>query len=361
MGLCFSTWASRIPDIKELLQLSPAMLGSILFAMPIGQFIALPFSGGFVTQFGSNRVLTVAILLYASGLALIGLAFEPWQLALALLFFGIAGNLSNISVNTQGVAVEKLYERPIMASFHGAWSIAGFTGALLGLGAMALKLTPYQHFLLVVVIVGVTVFSFKDKLMLTPPLSNKAPQKSFFSKPGGILFPLGLIGFLCMATEGAVFDWSGIYFKEVIKVRPVLVPLGFASFMVMMAGGRFVADKLIAKFGRQRVLFFSGMMISTGMLTAVCFPYVVPATIAFLVVGFGVSAVVPTVYSVAGRSSATPGVAIAAVTSVSFLGILVGPLIGWIASASSLRVSYAFIGLFGFGISYLVSRMRGLD
>ncbi|HVJ66118.1 MAG TPA: MFS transporter [Bdellovibrionota bacterium] len=362
MGLCFSTWASRIPDIKDILGLGAAQLGSILFALPVGQFLALPFSGGFVTRFGSKRVLPVAIFLYACGLTFIGLASTPWHLVIALMFFGISGNLSNISVNTQGVTVEQLYARPIMAAFHGAWSIAGFTGALLGLGAIALKLSPYQHFSIVATLVVLVTLIFKKHLVLVPPNPHAPKRKKFFSRPEGILFQLGIIGFCSMATEGAMFDWSGVYFKEVIRVPAVLVPVGYASFMIMMASGRFVADRLIAKFGRQRVLFMNGLLISTGMFIAVAFPYLVPATIAFLIVGFGVSAVVPSVYSVAGRSSSTPGIALAAVTSVSYLGFLMGPpLIGWIASVSSLRVSYAVVGSFGFCISYIVSRFRELD
>lgn len=363
MGLCFSTWASRIPDIKNALGLGAGELGTILFALPIGQFLAMPFSGVFVTRFGSKRVLSVAILCYAFALTFMGLATHPLQLAGFLLLFGICGNMSNISVNSQGVAVEQIYARPIMAAFHGAWSIAGFTGALVGLGAMTLKLTPHQHFCLVAITVGVAVLFGKKYLVLVPPANGEMVQrKKFFSKPEGILFLLGMIGFCSMAAEGAMFDWSGVYFKEVVKVPAHLVTLGYASFMITMATGRFVGDRLIAQFGRQKLLFVCGLLISTGMYTAVLFPYIVPATIAFFIVGFGVSAVVPTVYSVAGRSSTTPGIALAKVTSVSYLGFLMGPpIIGWIASASSLRWSYAFVGSFGFCISYLVTRFKGLD
>lgn len=358
MGLCFSTWASRIPDIKEFLKLSDGQLGSILFALPVGQFLTMPFSGAMVTRFGSRSVLGVAILFYALVLTLIGLVNAPWQLGVALFCFGVVGNMSNISVNTQGVAVEQLYSRPIMASFHGAWSIAGFTGALIGLLLRSFQFTPYQHFCLVAAFVAITVFFAKTYLVLMP-VSHKsvAQRKRLFLKPTGILLTLGLIGFCSMATEGAMFDWSGVYFKEVVKVPSALVPIGYASFMIMMAAGRFVGDRLIAKFGRRRLLFVCGLMISTGMFLAVAFPYFISATLAFFIIGWGVSVVVPTVYSVAGSSSDTPGIALATVSSVSYLGFLMGPpLIGWIASASSLRWSYAVVGSFGVFISYLVTK-----
>jgi MFS family permease len=365
MGLCFSTWLSRIPNIKDFLKLDPAILGTILFALPVGQFVALPFSGIFVTRFGSKRVLSVAILLYALGLVCLGLVTEPWQLALALFGFGVAGNLSNISVNTQGVRVEALYARPIMASFHGSWSVAGFVGALIGVVAVSLSVNPLVHFAFVALIVGITVFIYQRDLVLIPVSKVVVEERSrrwFETLSDGLLFKLGLVGFCSMATEGAMFDWSGVYFKDIVIAPAALVPLGYASFMFTMSAGRFIADRLIAKFGRKRLLQFSGILISSGMYTAVLFPNLVTATIGFLMVGFGVSAVVPTVYSVAGRSSVAPGIAIATVTSVSFIGFLIGPpLIGWIASVSSLRVSYAVIGCLGFGISLIVTRMRGLD
>ncbi|HUX57375.1 MAG TPA: MFS transporter [Bacteroidales bacterium] len=118
-GLCFASWASRIPDIKTALNLNDAMLGSILFALPVGQFTMMPFSGRLVTRFGSHKILLFAIPSYALCLNSIGPVQEGWQLAIALYFFGLAGNLVNISINTQGVAAEYLYERPVMASFHG--------------------------------------------------------------------------------------------------------------------------------------------------------------------------------------------------------------------------------------------------
>lgn len=228
-----------------------------------------------------------------------------------------------------------------------------------GLLAIRLGLTPHEHFSIIAIFVAVVVYFARRYLVVTTP-GGKDPaikRRRMFSKPAGVLFLLGLIGFCSMATEGAMFDWSAVYFKEVVKVPAELAPLGYAAFMIMMAAGRFVGDRLIAKFGRKRLLFVSGILISTGMLTAVAFPYLIPATIAFFMVGWGVSSVVPTVYSLAGRTSKTPGIALAAVTSVSYLGFLLGPpLIGWIAAISSLRASYGVIGFLGIGISILVSK-----
>ncbi len=364
MGLAFASWASRIPDIKTALHLNDAMFGSILFALPVGQFLMMPFSGKLVTRFGSHKVLLFALPAYTICLTNVGLVHAGWQLAIALFLFGLSGNLCNISINTQGVAAERLYDRPIMATFHGGWSLAGFTGALIGLAMINLKVPVYWHFVTIVVIVWTIVwinYPFLERTkMVTDP---NAPRRKFFVKPDGILLQLGIIGFFSMASEGAMFDWSGIYFKEVVKAPASLVILGYTSFMIMMATGRFVADYFISKIGRKTLLQICGVMISAGLYMAVIFPYLITSTIAFMLVGVGVSSIVPTVYSTAGRHSKVPtGIALATVSSVSFLGFLMGPpLIGYISAAFGLRYSFAVIGVFGIGISLMVSRVKAFQ
>jgi MFS family permease len=364
MGLCFASWASRIPDIKTALHLNDGMFGSILFALPVGQFLMMPFSGKLVTRFGSRQVLLFALPLYTICLNNIGYVQQGWQLAVALFLFGLAGNLCNISINTQGVATERLYDRPIMASFHGGWSLAGFTGALIGLIMINLKVAPKWHFISVILIVWVILrinYPFLNKGILGAKQGDK--KRKFFGRPDGVLLQLGIIGFCSMASEGAMFDWSGVYFKDVVKAPASLVILGYTSFMIMMATGRFIADYVISRIGRKRLLQISGVMISTGLFTSVLFPYLIPCTLAFMLVGLGVSSIVPTVYSAAGKHTKVPaGIALATVSSVSFLGFLMGPpLIGHIAQLAGLRYSFAVIGIFGTGIALLVSRIKALQ
>lgn len=364
MGLSFASWASRIPDIKTALHLSDALFGSILFALPVGQFLMMPFSGKLVTRFGSPKVISIALPIYTICLTNIGLVTAGWQLAIALFLFGVAGNVCNISINTQGIGAERLYDRPIMASFHGGWSLAGFTGALIGLIMINLKVQPYWHFVFVVLIVWIIVWLNYLFLVRTEKRPDASvPKRKFFGKPDKMLVQLGIIGFCSMASEGAMFDWSGLYFKDVVHAPASLVILGYTSFMIMMATGRFVADYFISKIGRKLLLQVCGLTISTGLFTAVFFPYLIPSTIAFMLVGLGVSSIVPTVYSTAGRNpNVPPGIALATVSSVSFLGFLMGPpLIGYISEAFGLRYSFAVIGIFGIGIFLLVPYIKALQ
>lgn len=363
LGLCFSSWASRIPDIKTRLHLGDAAFGSILFALPVAQFLMMTFSGKLVTHYGSRKMLLFALPVYTICLSNIGLVTHGWQLAIALFLFGLSGNVCNISMNTQGVAAEKLYKRPIMASFHGGWSLAGFTGALIGLAMINLKVAPYTHFWIVILIVWIIVWQNNRYLVPYKSTSDQeAPKRRFFSKPDSTLLQLGIIGFCSMASEGAMFDWSGIYFKDIVKAPSSLVILGYTSFMIMMASGRFVADKLIARFGRKHLLQVSGVLISSGLFLSVFFPYLISSTIGFMMVGLGVSSIVPTVYSTAGKNGkVAPGIALATVSSVSFLGFLMGPpLIGYISAAAGLRYSFAVIGIFGICITFFVSKLKAI-
>lgn len=358
-GLAFSSWASRIPTIKQSLGISEGQLGTLLLLMPIGQLCTMALSGRLVAKYGSRKVLRIVVLIYPAILCCIGLAQNFYQLAAALFFFGVIGNMCNISVNTQGVEVEKVYGKSIMSSFHGAWSIAGFTGALIGLLMMNLNINTFYHFLIVYALIVLNWF-INNQYILSSVTVKQTEKKSLFSKPESTLIQLGVIGFLSMATEGAMFDWSGVYFQDIVKAPENLVVVGYASFMVMMATGRFIGDYFISKYGKQRIMQVSGLLMSSGLLISVFFPNFFICVIAFMMVGLGVACNVPTVYSVAGKSTkVNAGVALATVSSVSFLGFLMGPpLIGYIAELFDLRYSYAVFACFGLIMIVMVGRMK---
>jgi MFS family permease len=161
-----------------------------------------------------------------------------------------------------------------------------------------------------------------------------------------------------MVCEGAMFDWSGIYFKKVVGAEKGWVGAGYTAFMCTMATGRFVADWITSKVGFKRTIQYSGLLISSGLFIAVAFPYLLPAIIGFLLVGFGVSSVVPLVYSEAGKSTVmSTGKALAAVSSIGFLGFLLGPpIIGAVAGLFSLRFSFTIVALIGIVVTLLASR-----
>jgi MFS family permease len=359
-GLCFASWASRIPDIKTALQLSDGAMGSILFALPAGQMITMPFSGYLTTKYGSKRIMRFAPPFYALGMVMLALANSPLQLAICLFFFGVAGNLSNLAINTQGVTAEKMYHRPIMASLHGSWSLAGFVGALIGLLMGTLNVSPIKHFLIVFVI-SVTATIINSRYLLEE-INTTQEKKKLFPKPDAFLLSLGVIGFFAMSCEGAMFDWSGVYFKDIVGASGGWVSLGYAGFMVMMTTGRFVGNKLVSAFGKKRLMQINGLLITLGLLIAIIFPNIPTATLGFLLVGLGVSTNIPTVFSLAGNhKTVSASTALATISSISYLGFLLGPpMIGYVSEVFNLRISYLLIAVFGLMISVMVTRLKAV-
>ncbi|MBD1392694.1 MFS transporter [Mucilaginibacter sp. ZB1P21] len=355
-GLCFASWASRIATIQQDLGLSDAALGGVLFATPVGLMASLPFSGWIITKIGSRKLLIAALIVYACCLVTLGLAQNTFQLIICLAFFGFSSNAVNISVNTQAVAAEELYQKPILASFHGLWSLAGFAGAGIGTFMIGKQIIPLHHFsiifALIIIAVAVTSGYLKnDKVTSSGPV---------FVLPDNSLIKLGIIAFCSMICEGAMFDWSVIYFKKVVFAQGAWMGAGYTAFMLTMAGGRFIADWFAHRFGLKRTLQLSGMLTATGLILAVVFPYIYTAMAGFLLVGFGVSSVVPLVYSAAGKSKTmSAGVALAAVSTIGFMGFLVGPpIIGFIAGLASLRASFTLIAAMGICVTVFATKAK---
>lgn len=357
-GITFATWASRIPDIKNSLHLNEAAFGTVLFALPAGLMVSLPLSGWLVTRFGSRRMMITGALLYPLILVLIGAMASTWQLVFGLFIFGMFGNLMNISMNTQAVGIEALYGRSIMASFHGLWSLAGFTGAAIGTLFVSAGILPLPHFASICILVGLLVLVFFRYTL--PHDVGRSGSHGVFVIPDKYILKLGLIAFSSMICEGAMADWIGVYFQKVVESPKALTTLGYVAFTFTMATGRFLADWLITKLGVKRMLQISGMLITSGLLVAVLFPFLYSATIGCLLVGFGVSAVVPIAYGLAGKSTTmSPGLALAAVSSISFLGFLIGPpVIGLIAEASSLRWSFTLVAFLGLGTCVMAGSLK---
>lgn len=361
-GLCFSTWASRIPDIKQSFQLDDSALGALLLIKPIGSFVGLPLAGWFVDRYGSRLSVGIAITIYSISLSLIALSSTIPLLAASLLFFGVSGNLVNVSLNTQALTIQHNYGRVVMASFHGLWSLAGFCGALAGALAITLKADVLFHFTTVSVVIIVLLLVCYSSLN---PISTATGAGRFvIKKPNRQLLHLGLIAFCGLMCEGCMFDWSGVYFKQVIQTEKGMVTAGFVAFMSTMTAGRFISDKFTNRFGTSVILQVSGVLIFVGLLVAVIFPYFITGLVGFLMVGAGTSSVIPLTYTEVGKTQKiSHGMAIAMVATIGYFGFLLGPpLIGFIGETFNLRISFALVALAGITISILVaSRSRTIN
>lgn len=365
-GLCMSSWASRIPYFKELFADDYAFYwGLILFMIPVGKFVAIPLAGYLVSQSGSRRIVQMSITGYALSLWGIGMAQHVYLLGVLLFLFGVFWNLCDISFNTQGIEVERMYGKPIMATFHGGWSVGACTGALIGFIMILLDVAPFFHFLLVAALIF-SVVAWKRKYLQEcdaaqerKPLetaSRESKWKMLFHKPETLLLQLGLTGFFALIIESAMFDWSAVYFESVVHA-PKSLQIGFLVFMVMMSVGRFSTNYAYRLFGKRKVLQIAGSLIFAGFFLSALLGNSIESTVwkvavhsvGFMLVGLGISCIVPTIYSFVGDKSKTPvGIALTILSSISFIGSLVAPLfIGAISQMFSIRIAYILIGLLG--------------
>lgn len=356
-GFGFSTWASRIPTIQQQLHLNEAQLGVVLFALPIGLMTTLPVTGLLLSRFDSRRIMMIGALAFNIMLCGIGFATQTWELVLALFCFGASRNLLNISVNAQSIGVQALYDRSIIARFHGIWSLAGFGGAALGSLMVSLGISPGWHFFMVgVLLVGLVIYAFPGSLPQQPHARERRP---LFALPDRALAKYGLISFASMACEGTMYDWSGIYFRKAVHTSGKIATLGFVVYMIAMTLGRLTGDRLANRFGIKNMLTYSGVLIFGGLLLATLLPYPLIAGLGFMLTGFGVSCVIPMIFSMAGRSAGmSSGSAIAAVSTVGYFGFLiVPPLVGTVAEVAGLRWAFGLIAIFGVAITVLVQQI----
>lgn len=364
-GLCFSSWASRIPDIKEIFTVNDALYwGIVLFMIPVGKFVAIPLAGYLVSKLGSRIMVQISIMGYALSLFAIGTALNIYMLGVFLFCFGVFWNLCDISLNTQGIGIERLYGRTIMASFHGGWSLAACLGALIGFIMIVSDVTPFWHFTLIAALILLLTMVSRRYLqddvstaeVKEEAVEDKSEKWQYIKKPEMLLIKLGLVGLFALVVESAMFDWSGIYFESVLQV-PKSLQIGFLVFMVMMTVGRFLANYAYRIWGKQRVLQLSGTFIFIGFFTSALLGSTVDSmalkvivnSFGFMLVGLGISSMVPTIYSLVGAKSKTPvGIALTILSSISFIGSLVAPLlIGAISQAFNMEYAYMVVGLLG--------------
>ena len=364
MGTVFASWAIRIPDVKRALGLSDAQLGGVLFASPLGEVASIAPSAWLIGRLGSRRVIALAMTAMPFSLIGLGLSDSIYQLFVALFCFGLFNNMLNIALNAQAVGVETLYGRSIMATFHGMWSLGGVAGGLVGSVLAPLGVAPLPHFCGIFIFVMILLLTLRKWTLPREVRFGHAAETSgrVRYRPDAYLLALGCIAFGSMATEGAMYDWSSVYFAQVVRPEESLVRLGYMACMCAMVLGRLMADGLVNRHGVRPVLQLSGMCIAVGLSLALAWPCLGAATLGFALVGFGMASVVPLCYSLAGKSTKVPArVAISLVSSVSFLGFLAcPPMVGFLSHALNLRWALSPIVLVGAAIVFLAALVKRL-
>lgn len=358
-GVCFSSWASRIPTIKTFFGYNEAELGTILLFMPMSSLIGLPVSGWLVSRYDSRIPLSFGFVVLATSLLSIGFAKTDFVLISSLCVFAFSMRVLNISMNTQAIALQKLFDRNINGSFHGLWSTGGIVGVGFSTLMVALDVSISTHLLIIATATLVITFSSYRFLLRNDRATSG--NKLILGKPDPYIAYLGLLVFFAGICEGGMFDWSGIYFKEVVKVE--IFTWGYLMYMICMALSRFASDRLVEKIGMSSTFIVSSCFIFFGIFLAILFPTFWPSLFGFCLTGFGTAAIIPMTFTLAsGSRKYSPGMAISLIATYGIVGMFIGPpLVGYLAHAFDLRVSFlifAFSGAMFIPVSQLFFRHK---
>jgi MFS family permease len=369
-GFIFASWAVRIPAIKEQTAASPAALGLALLGLSGGAVATMTISGALCRRFGSQRMIVAAAILLSGALLLPPLARSAPALGLALAVFGVGYGGLNVAMNSLAVDLVAALRRPVMPSFHAAWSLGGLAGAGAG-GLLAPHLPPVRH-LALVALLGFAVTAVCGRTLLARPipgaahtLGDDAADSAADAAAGAggrghiwrAVLLVGLIALCSAYGEGAIGDWGALHLRQDLGAGPGLAAAGYAAFALAEACGRLAGSSLLERLGQTRVLVLGGLTACAGMLAAALAPVVAVALAGFALTGLGVANMFPAAMTRAGLLAGPHGVATA--STLGYAGFLLGPpAIGFLAGSVSLGAGLTTVSALAL-VAAVLARVAG--
>ncbi len=332
-----ASWAPLVPFVKAGIGLGDGQLGLLMLCLGGGSITAMPFAGGLVARFGCRRVIAAATLLLALSLMLLVALAGPGSLAaaaLALAVFGMSAGVLDVAMNIEAIDVERAIGQPVMSGFHAFYSIGGIAGSAGASVLLTIGLSAGAA-------VACAAISMAVALALAvPALSTAAPPgpPSLFAVPRGVVWLLSGCTFIVFLAESAVLDWSGVLLTSSRAMPHAYAGYGYAAFAAAMSCGRLFGDRIVARLGGARVVTAGSLCAAAGFAIAALVPSWPIDLAAYALVGAGCANIAPVLFSSVGRQSRMPtGAAVAAMTTIGYAGVFVGPaLIGAIARVTAL-------------------------
>lgn len=359
-GLAMAAWAPLVPFAKARVGVDDGALGLLLLCLGLGSIVAMPITGALASRFGCRAVIIGSVLAVAVAVPLLAIVDTVPGLALALVFFGASVGTVDVAVNIQAVMVEKDSGRNMMSGFHGLFSLGGIVGAggvslLLGAGVAPLIATLVISTMLIVLLIA----AFPG---LLPYGNREVGDTPLFVVPKGIVIFIGILCFLVFLGEGAILDWSALFLIGTHRVDTAQAGFGYTMFAIAMTTGRLTGDWIVKSLGGMVVVVGGALLAAAGFLLAVFAPVQPLAFAGFLLVGLGASNIVPVLFTAAGRQTRMPAsLAIAAITTIGYAGILVGPAaIGFVAQHWNLGAAFVLVaaGLVFVALSWPLTARR---
>lgn len=358
MGIASMGWVARIPEIKDANGLSNAQFGLVLLASSFGSIVGAQLAGRLVHTFSSRKILYISSILLPAGLCAIGFSTEPIVLACALFLMGFGYSSTDVALNTQAVAVEKILNARSMSSFHAMWSVGAFLTTVLG-GSIARVVSPQMN---LGVVAGLCVIAFIPCIyrLLPPDLDgHKGDDETSAKIPlfAKSVMPLWFIGFGLLAAliaEGSASDWGALLLRDEMGIGKGVNASAYASFALAMITARFLGDRALDHFGPARLVRLCGYYgaLGWGASIAIAVPLsesnplvaLIVINLGFVIAGLAIGPMFPAFILAA---SAIPGIAPSVSSARAFViglsGFFIGPsIIGFLAEGTSISIAMAF-------------------
>jgi len=351
-GFIVACFSSRIPTIKENLNLTDAELGVLLLFPTAGSLLGLPIAAYCNSKLGSRLSASLSVILYCLALFGIPLISNFLYTAILLVLLGVFGNGLNISMNTQAIFYEKKTLKNALSNFHAIFSLGGIIGALISNVALFYSISISLHYLFSALVCIVLYFLIKDHLLLN---SQNKKTKSFILTQNKILMYFGIIACCILLIEGSIGDWSGVYLKTYFPDKLKFMNFGYSAFFIMMAIGRLLGDKIRAFLSNYFLLITSMSISFISIIIITASNNFFFSVLGYGLLGLGLSCLIPTLYSIVGQfNNIEPSIGLAVVSTIGFIGQFAGPpmvgfaslLIGLKLALLSILISSILIAIF---------------
>ncbi|WP_326675874.1 MFS transporter [Streptomyces sp. NBC_01237] len=358
-GFLFAGWVVRIPAIKQQTGATASTLGLALLGVSAGAVITMMLTGRLCRRYGSHAVTVVCGVLLSLSIALPAQTHSATALGLVLLVFGAAYGGMNVAMNSAAVDLVAALRRPVMPSFHAAFSLGGMIGAGLG-GLVAGGLSPATHLFALTGVGLIATAALGPTLLRHPSRSAapaasqapSAPKRRLDGRARRVVLLFGVIALCTAYGEGALADWGALHLEQDLDAHPGLAAAGYSLFALTMTIGRLTGTTLLERFGQTRTLVLGGATAAAGMLLGALAPTVWLALVGFAVTGLGLANIFPVAVSRAGELAGPSGVA--AASTLGYGGMLLGPpAIGFLADWFSLPVALTTVALLAMGAAVL--------
>jgi MFS family permease len=352
-GILTGTLSSRWPWLAARLHLTSGVIGMLGLVTSVGALVTMPFAARFVHRYGARAATTV--LTVAMGVTLVLPPYAPGLAILVVIFvvMGAATGTQDNAMNTAGVEAETLAGRTIMSGLHGMWSVGVLVGALVGSLAAQLNVDPRVQFAAMGALIAAAGLAARPWLAGEPATGPAADYEvPRFVWPRGLILLIGLVAFAAIFVEFAASSWAALYMHWTLHTSQAIAALAAALFALAMAVGRLAGDFVVRRVGPTWSVRGCGFLATAGCLVVAVAPGTWTAIFGFVLIGAGVSVVVPLAFAAAGHSGTSPAMGVAGVATISYGGGLVAPsLMGGVADIASLRIA--------FGLAAVIAVMIG--